>query len=152
MYSYSLNSLIISVLPFRTCGLPCRYRASLPRAQPLVYSRRQQRAEDRGNDEEPELSERPAALEHGHADAAGRVHAGIGDRDADEVDEHQDEADGDAAEPGREFRMGGAEHCEYEEEGEDDFHFDETDDEDDWDDEDAYDEDEDEDDEEEEEY
>jgi alpha-aminoadipate/glutamate carrier protein LysW len=39
-----------------------------------------------------------------------------------------------------------------EEEGEDDFHFDETDDEDDWDDEDAYDEDEDEDDEEEEEY
>jgi hypothetical protein len=86
-----------------------------------VYPRRQQRAEYRGNDKKPELSKCPAALENGHTDAAGRVDTGVGNRDADKVDEDQHETDGDATESGRELRMSSAQHREDEKEGEDDF-------------------------------
>lgn len=50
-------------------------------------------ADDRRDPEEPELSDGPAAGEHGHARAARRVDGRVGHRDADQMDERQAEPD-----------------------------------------------------------
>src|SRR5258705_11317907 len=67
--------------------------------------------------EEPELTERPAAGEDCGAGAAGGVDRGVGDRDADEVDQREAEADGDGGEAFGCALVGGAEDDEKEEGG-----------------------------------
>ena len=66
-------------------------------AQPAIEHAAERAADERRDPEHPELRQRPAADEQRRAGAARRVHRGVGDRDADEVDEGQAEADGDAA-------------------------------------------------------
>ena len=56
---------------------------------------------DRRHPEQPQLLQRPAADEQRRAGAARRVHRGVGDRDADQVDQRQAQADGDRREAGR---------------------------------------------------
>ncbi len=77
-------------------------------------------SEDGGYPEEPELTECPASDEDRRAGAAGGVDRGVGDRDADEVDEREAEADGDGGEALGGALVGGAEDDEQEEGGEDD--------------------------------
>ena len=50
-------------------------------------------AQERGDDEQPQLRQGRAALEQGRAERSGRVDAGVRDRDRDEVDQGQHEAD-----------------------------------------------------------
>ena len=52
-------------------------------------------ADDRRDPEEPQLPDGPAAREERDARAAGRVHRGVRDGNADEVNERESEADGD---------------------------------------------------------
>jgi hypothetical protein len=54
----------------------------------------QQRADDRRYPEEPQLADGPVADEQGNAVASGRVHRGVGDRDAGPVDQREGQADG----------------------------------------------------------
>src|SRR5262249_16475300 len=53
----------------------------------------QKPAHERRDPEQPELLERPASHEEGRPRAARRVHRGIGDGDADEMDERKGEPD-----------------------------------------------------------
>ncbi len=55
-------------------------------------------SQDRGYPEEPELSDRPATDEDRGTSGTGWVNRGIGDRDADEVDQGKTEPDGDGRE------------------------------------------------------
>ena len=72
-------------------------------------------------DEDPKVAERGASLEHGGSNAAGGVHAGAGVADADEVNEHEGQTDGEACEvAGALLRVRGAEHNEDEHTCEDD--------------------------------
>ncbi len=75
-------------------------------------------SEDGCYPEEPELTECPAADEDRGAGAAGGVDRGVGDRDADEVDQREAEADGDGSEAFGGALVGGAEDDEEEEGGE----------------------------------
>ena len=81
------------------------------------------RADDWGNPEEPELTERPAAGEDRGAGAAGGVDRGVGDGDADEVDQREAEADGDGGKAYWGTLVGGTEDDQKEEGSEE--HFDE---------------------------
>src|SRR5262245_33768219 len=67
------------------------------------------RAEDGGDPEEPELLEGPAADDEGWTGAARRVDGEVRDRDTDEVDDGEAEADGDGREALRRAAIGGAE-------------------------------------------
>ena len=67
-------------------------------AEPAVEDAAERAADQRRDPEQPELRQRPAADEQRRAGAAGRVDRGVGDRDADEVDQRQAEADGDRGE------------------------------------------------------
>ena len=60
-------------------------------------------ADDREDDEHPELLERITPSEERDAQAAGRVHRRVVDRDADEVDEREHQTDRDSREAGREL-------------------------------------------------
>ena len=53
-----------------------------------------QHSSERSPDEEPEVTQGRSPGEDGLRDGTGRVDGGVGQRDADEVDEHQGEADG----------------------------------------------------------
>ncbi len=55
------------------------------------------------------LRERPTAHIHGHAGAACRIHRGVRDRDADQVNQRECQADGDRREAGRRTLVRGAE-------------------------------------------
>ena len=80
----------------------------------------EQSADEREDDEDPELAERPPVLEHRGGDAAGRVHRRVVDRDRDEVDHREHEADGDAGEAGRHRLPARARDHEHEQPGEHD--------------------------------
>ena len=70
-------------------------------AEALVGQAGEGGTHERGDDEEPKLAAGAPAVsvaEEGLAQRAGGVDAGVGQRDADEVDEHQGETDGQAAE------------------------------------------------------
>ena len=70
-------------------------------AEALVGQAGEGGTHERGHDEEPQLAAGAPAVsvaEEGLAQRAGGVDAGVGQRDADEVDEHQGETDGQAAE------------------------------------------------------
>ena len=56
------------------------------------------RTENRRDPEQPQLGNRPVADVQGDRGAARRVHRGVGDRDADQVDQGQGQADGDRRE------------------------------------------------------
>ena len=70
-------------------------------SQELVAQAGEGGTHERGDDEEPQLAAGAPAFsvaEEGLAQRTGGVDAGVGQRDADEVDEHQGETDGQAAE------------------------------------------------------
>jgi len=67
------------------------------------------------------LLERDASLQQGRPGAARRVDRGVGDRDADQVDQGQAEANGDRTEAGRGPLVGGADDHEQEHQGHDHF-------------------------------
>ena len=54
--------------------------------------------EDRGQPEQPQLTDRAVSVEERHAGGAGGVDRGVRDRDGDEVDEGEHQADGDRRE------------------------------------------------------
>lgn len=74
-------------------------------------------------DENPKVAEGRATLEDGGSYTAGGVHTGAGVADADEVDEHEGETDGEAGEVvgGAVGLVGGTQHYEHEDAGEDNF-------------------------------
>src|SRR6478609_8392915 len=65
--------------------------------------------DDRGQPENPQLADRPVAVEERDAGGAGRVDRGVRDRDRDEVDEGEHQADGDRGEALRRTGVRGAE-------------------------------------------
>ena len=71
-------------------------------------------ADQRGDPEQPELADGPAAGEEGRAGRARRVHRGVGDRDRDEVDQGERKADGEGGEALRCTPVRGAEDHEEE--------------------------------------
>ena len=82
--------------------------------------RRHDRSHQGGNEEEPDLAERRAADDEGRPEAPGRVDRRARERDADEVHDHQAEADGHA---GRALNGGlvrGEQHDHHEDRREDD--------------------------------
>ncbi|KAG1259587.1 hypothetical protein G6F65_015275 [Rhizopus arrhizus] len=82
-------------------------QASAVVADPLVDDAADRAAQQRGDPEQPQLADRTAAGEERHGSGAGRVHRGVGDRDADQVDQGQREADRQRREAGRCLAMGG---------------------------------------------
>ena len=66
-------------------------------------------ADDGRDPEEPELVDRPATDEERGRGATRRIHRGVGDRNADEMDERERETDREAGEADRGTLVGGAE-------------------------------------------
>ena len=67
-------------------------------AEALVDQTGKASADQRGNDEDPQMAESRTTSEDGLRNGTGRVDRGVGQRDADEVDEHQSETDGQTTE------------------------------------------------------
>ena len=67
-------------------------------AEASVGQASQTSTDERSHDEEPEVVEGRTACKDGLRDGTGGVHRGVGQRDADEVDEHQGQTDGEAGE------------------------------------------------------
>src|SRR5690606_1203933 len=64
-----------------------RWWLCLAAAQPLVDDASDQATDDRCNPEQPELGYRATTNEDRHAGGAGRIHRGVCDRNADEMDQ-----------------------------------------------------------------
>ena len=68
-------------------------------ADETVDCRTHHTADDRRQPKQPELGNRPTAIEDGDTRAAGRIHGGIGYRNADQVNQGETETDGNRSEP-----------------------------------------------------
>src|SRR4051812_37231134 len=79
------------------------------------------RPENGCNDKQPELLQSPSSHEDGGANAPRRIHRGVCDRNADEMDQHQDEADGDSSESNRRLNVGGPQNSQNKEHCKNDF-------------------------------
>src|SRR5580698_10566950 len=77
-------------------------------------------ADERRDDEQPELLEGPSSDEDCRSDAAGRVHGGVGDGNADQVNEDKHQADGDSGKSDRGFNVGRSEDSQNQNAGQDD--------------------------------
>ena len=76
----------------------------------------------RGHDEEPQLRERRTPFEEGRTDRAGRIDRSARDRDADNVNQHQRQTDGQSGQvSGAVSGIGGAQDHQHENEGKDGF-------------------------------
>src|SRR5262245_40076249 len=97
-------AILVRSLGWRSGG-NARHLSRRPVAEPAVKSATQGPADEGRNPEKPELCQRPAADENGRAGAPGGVHRGVGDRDADKVDQDETHADRDWGEAGRRFAV-----------------------------------------------
>src|SRR6185503_12429794 len=82
-----IQATLPSRLPISSTSCLARSLPPAVFAQPAANGAGRGGARDRRHPEEPELREGPASDEEGGGGAAGRVHRGVGDRDADQVDE-----------------------------------------------------------------
>jgi diketogulonate reductase-like aldo/keto reductase len=87
------------------------------RVQHPVQARGQGAADQRREDEQPDLAQGGPADDEGGTEAAGRVHRRAGDRDADEMDDGEAQADDDAGDGGVRGLARGAEDGEDEQGG-----------------------------------
>src|SRR6185295_15827082 len=93
-------------------GFLLKTASGLLLSQPFPQATGEHRTQDRRHPEHPQLLQRPAADQQCGAGAARRIHRGVGDGDADEVDQRECETDGERREAHRRAFAGGAEYHE----------------------------------------
>src|SRR5690606_7891692 len=71
----------------------------------FVAERGKRGAGERSQPEQPELRDDPLGHEHGRPRAAGRIHGGVRDGNADQMNQRERESDREARETGRRTRM-----------------------------------------------
>src|SRR5215813_2975109 len=94
----------------KACALSCASpstaesrlnRAVLFLAEPQVSPSAEDGTDNWCHPEEPQLSECPASDKDGWTCTSGRIDRGVGDRNADQMDERQRQTDGDTSKPNR---------------------------------------------------